>query len=46
MSNSNNTAPTATAIIDADVTGFAGITRSRPKNAFTNPYRIVGFAIQ
>lgn len=31
ISKSRRTAPTATAIRDADVTGFAGITRSRPK---------------
>lgn len=30
ISNSKRTAPTATAIIEADVTGFAGTTRSRP----------------
>lgn len=31
ISKSKSTAPTATAIRDADVTGLAGITRSRPK---------------
>lgn len=30
ISNSNRTAPTATAIIEADVTGVAGMTKSRP----------------
>lgn len=30
ISNSKRTPPTATAIIEADVTGFAGITKSRP----------------
>lgn len=30
ISNSNRTAPTATAMTDADETGLAGITKSRP----------------
>lgn len=35
ISKSNRTAPTATAIRDADVTGLAGTTRSRPKRMVT-----------
>lgn len=39
ISNSRRTAPTATAMRDADVTWFAGTTRSRPKRMVTKIHR-------
>lgn len=39
ISKSKSTAPTATAMRDADVTGFAGITRSRPKKEHVDQKR-------